>query len=286
MMKQQAKATSAAAPKTPNCNFCKGAGEPESVYTAHWQFSKPVDGKLICPKLLAYTCKKCNMNGHIEKRCLLPAPKKAERTTKFCRHCSNAGYTCNDHNQFDVAGFVICQRLLDTVCRKCSQRGHTQKYCDQVVAETVTTTPIKQQTTAAVKAPNAPKKPITNPYAALLKTEDISSDDEADLRQVKVADLRQVKVADLRQVKVADLRQVKVADRQFKVADPRQVKVAEDLKLGDMSRFPMLSQTATTTVVASNLQWPKLPTTVPVIVDADAQSEFSKRINENGSWFD
>jgi len=260
-MKQQAKATSAAAPKTPNCNFCKGAGEPESVYTAHWQFSKPVDGKLICPKLLAYTCKKCNMNGHIEKRCLLPAPKKAERTTKFCRHCSNTGYTCNDHNQFDVAGFVICQRLLDTVCRKCSQRGHTQKYCDKVVAETITTTPIKQQTSAAVKAPNAPKKPIANPYAidnpysALLKTEDISSDDEADLRQVKVA-------------------------------DPRQVKVAEDLKLGDMSRFPMLSQTATTTVVTSNLQWPKLPATVPVIVDADAQSEFSKRINENGSWFD
>jgi hypothetical protein len=53
----------------PSCAFCKGAGESKEVYTAHWQFSKPVDGKLICPLLLAYKCKKCNCAGHVEKRC-------------------------------------------------------------------------------------------------------------------------------------------------------------------------------------------------------------------------
>lgn len=55
----------------PSCAFCKGAGEPKEVYTSHWQFSKPVDGKLICPLLLAYKCKKCNCTGHVEKRCPL-----------------------------------------------------------------------------------------------------------------------------------------------------------------------------------------------------------------------
>ena len=54
---------------TPSCKFCEGAGEPKAVYTSHWQFNKPKDGVLTCPKLLAYMCKNCNKHGHNEKHC-------------------------------------------------------------------------------------------------------------------------------------------------------------------------------------------------------------------------
>jgi hypothetical protein len=138
---------------TPLCKFCQGAGESKEVYTSHWQFNKPKDGVLTCPKLLAYNCKKCNKAGHNEKHCTSTKQVKAietvktcapvntcapvktcapikENETKFCRFCYNANeqaYT--GHYQFEKDGTITCPLLLDIECQLCGMKGHTKKYC-------------------------------------------------------------------------------------------------------------------------------------------------------------
>jgi len=120
MMKQQTNKSS--------CKFCEGAGESKEVYTSHWQFSKPVDGVLTCPKLLKYKCKNCDAYGHIEKRC--PSPRKQNKDNKFCRFCYNAKKSeFMEHNQFDADGFVQCPALLAIECQECGDKGHTKRYC-------------------------------------------------------------------------------------------------------------------------------------------------------------
>ena len=150
--------------QTPCCAFCKGAGEPKEVFTSHWQFSKPVDGKLICPKLLKNKCKLCNETGHIEKRCPFPKKKQELVQQMFCRFCYNAEkpeYT--EHNQFDKDGFVICPALIAIECQLCGKKGHTKKYCNVAAV-----TPKKAE--KIITVPGAPKKP-TNKFAALLVEE-------------------------------------------------------------------------------------------------------------------
>ena len=173
MMKQQAKASSAAAPKTPNCNFCKGAGEPESVYTAHWQFSKPVDGVLTCPVLLAYKCRLCNLNGHIEKRCPNPAKSVQKPRELFCRFCLNAKKPdYQSHNQFDKNGSVQCPVLLAIECQLCGGKGHTKTHC---LSSTTTPTTTKPTTTNPTTTKPTTTKPTTvkkNTYSVLTVIEE------------------------------------------------------------------------------------------------------------------
>lgn len=115
---------------TPRCAFCEGAGEKK---IDHWQFSKPVDGVLVCPKLLAYKCKLCGCAGHVEKRCTKRNSKPAVTTKPinlFCRFCFNAQKdNYQSHNQFDANKFVQCPVLLEIVCKNCGKQGHTKKYC-------------------------------------------------------------------------------------------------------------------------------------------------------------
>ena len=152
---------------TPTCKFCQGAGESKAMYTSHWQFSKPVDGKLICPKLLGHKCKLCNETGHIEKRCPFPRKKQQQQQeqSKFCRFCCNAGHSeYTEHNQFDKDGFVTCPALINIECQQCGKKGHTKKYC----AVAAVATPKKAE--KIITAPGAPKKPV-NKFAALLVEE-------------------------------------------------------------------------------------------------------------------
>ena len=153
------------------CKFCEGAGEPKEVYTSHWQFSKPVDGVLTCPKLLNYKCKLCNCFGHIEKRCLVPKPKKdkQEYVDKFCRFCFNAKNPAFlSHNQFNKDGLIQCTTLLEIECQTCGEKGHTKRYCKKT--ETLLT-PVKCMNKAV---PGAPQKPA-NKFACLLVEEEVDT---------------------------------------------------------------------------------------------------------------
>jgi hypothetical protein len=56
--------------KKPYCKVCHDAGKSEEVYTSHYVRSDPgPNGKVICPTLLASTCKYCSKQGHTASRC-------------------------------------------------------------------------------------------------------------------------------------------------------------------------------------------------------------------------
>ena len=121
---------------TKMCKFCKGAGEPVSVYTSHWQFSKPVNGSLTCPKLLNYKCQNCSMTGHVENRCKLPRAffKKSSETNspkkQFCGFCKHgAGTDWESHATYNDSGDIVCPVLIATECKQCGDFGHTRKNC-------------------------------------------------------------------------------------------------------------------------------------------------------------
>jgi hypothetical protein len=170
---------------TPNCAFCKGAGEPIQVYTSHWQFSKPVDGKLTCPKLLKHCCKNCNTNGHIEKRCPFPKAKATAtdmKTSLYCKFCHNAGKVdYATHNQFDNKGFVQCEVLLNIECQLCGENGHTKRYCPTPSSHQASSTDTKKQ--PLQKAPLCIKRVNADNKFSVLQVF-LSDEDEEELKPV------------------------------------------------------------------------------------------------------
>jgi hypothetical protein len=146
------KRTKGNAAVTPSCAFCAGIGKP---YAPHWQFSKPVEGVLTCPVLLAYTCRLCNGKGHIEKRCTTKRVEKRSANQPrelFCRFCCNAKKPdYQSHNQYDKDGFIQCPVLLAIECQLCGMKGHTKSYCTSVVVTTpVVTAPVPKNSTNIV----------------------------------------------------------------------------------------------------------------------------------------
>jgi hypothetical protein len=51
---------------------------------------------------------------------------------KFCIFCKKAGFQCDDHfmrkNGYDD-GEIVCEKILNSVCTICYQKGHTKSYC-------------------------------------------------------------------------------------------------------------------------------------------------------------
>jgi hypothetical protein len=51
---------------------------------------------------------------------------------KFCIFCKKAGFKCDDHfmrkNGYDD-GEIVCEKILNSVCTICCQKGHTKSYC-------------------------------------------------------------------------------------------------------------------------------------------------------------
>jgi regulator of extracellular matrix RemA (YlzA/DUF370 family) len=60
-----------------------------------------------------------------------------------CRVCYDAGRSereYNNHRVKDRNGKTVCPILVNTECRKCKKKGHTIKYCLQVIAKPVQST--------------------------------------------------------------------------------------------------------------------------------------------------
>lgn len=256
MSKQQSKVA------TPSCKFCQGAGESKEVYTSHWQFSKPVDGKLTCPKLLNHKCKLCNETGHIEKRCPFPKKKQErEQKSQFCRFCYNAH--CEnylDHNQFDKDGFVICPNLSVIECQLCGAKGHTKRYCIQDPNYIGNVTPKKTEKPQIV--PGAPKKQ-KNTFAVL------SIDDEEVTIEVIAG---------------------KAVCRLMATPPPAQEVVVDVLQAQNIEKFPHLRQAKTPTATSTMLTgWAKMaamPAKKPAQVIAPVVVESVARLAEYDGWTD
>jgi hypothetical protein len=62
------------------CKVCQDAGKSESEYTSHFVRASPdPDSEVVCPTLLALTCRYCRKDGHTKKYCPVLASKNARR---------------------------------------------------------------------------------------------------------------------------------------------------------------------------------------------------------------
>jgi hypothetical protein len=65
-----------------------------------------------------------------------------------CRVCYDAGKSereYNNHRVKDRNGKVTCPTLMHTECRNCKKKGHTIKYCLQVIQKPVAPQPVIQK---------------------------------------------------------------------------------------------------------------------------------------------
>jgi hypothetical protein len=66
--------------------------------------------------------------------------KKSTQQRIECRVCYDAGRSereYNNHRVKDRNGKTVCPILMNTECRNCKKKGHTIKYCLQVIAKPV-----------------------------------------------------------------------------------------------------------------------------------------------------
>lgn len=67
----------------PFCKVCYDSGKPESVFNNHFvRETRDVNSRVVCPTLLALTCRCCGVRGHTVSKCkkaaaLQNAPEKA-----------------------------------------------------------------------------------------------------------------------------------------------------------------------------------------------------------------
>jgi hypothetical protein len=60
------------------CKVCHDAGKPESEYTTHFVRASPeASSDVVCPTLLALTCRYCRKQGHTKKYCTVLNEKDA-----------------------------------------------------------------------------------------------------------------------------------------------------------------------------------------------------------------
>ena len=71
----------------PFCKVCYDTGKPESVYNSHFvRETRDLNSPVVCPTLLALSCRFCGANGHTVSKCkkalMAPTKNPAESTKK------------------------------------------------------------------------------------------------------------------------------------------------------------------------------------------------------------
>lgn len=93
----------------------------------------------------------------------------AARRVPCCMFCYNIQQNDpsvrTDHWLKDKQGNVLCERLKNTVCRKCNKKGHTVKQCTVREKKHTTVAPTHDTTTP-------PPVKTSNPFDALAETEE------------------------------------------------------------------------------------------------------------------
>ena len=143
--------------KAPFCPVCRDAGLPAEDYTSHHIWSDESRNTVICPTLLAHTCEKCGLKGHMPRYCNItirkqpnththnpapiplppyipkqtPTPTPEPEKPKHCKVCYQAGFGPELYSTHftKVDGEILCPTILNNPCHRCGQLGHTPKYC-------------------------------------------------------------------------------------------------------------------------------------------------------------
>ena len=84
---------------TPFCKVCKDSGKIESEYISHWV--KDLNGKVVCPTLLALVCHVCGKNGHTKTYCSMYINQQKYQA-KEARRIAYEAKQNEKHNQPDI----------------------------------------------------------------------------------------------------------------------------------------------------------------------------------------
>jgi len=120
------------------------------------------------------------------------APKTSSTIKKFCKVCHDAGKTETEYTSHfiretrDLSSKVICPTLLSLLCRYCSRKGHTVKYCKFLEKDKIAEARQSQS-----KVSNKPKseekyKQSNNMFSNLESDSEDEEEQEEDVKEVEV----------------------------------------------------------------------------------------------------
>jgi hypothetical protein len=117
---------------------------------------------------------------------------KTSAVKKFCKVCHDAGKTETEYTSHfiretrDPSSKVICPTLLSLLCRYCSRKGHTVKYCKFLEKDK-----IAEDRQMQSKVSNKPKseekyKQSNNMFSNLESDSENEEEQEEDVKEVEV----------------------------------------------------------------------------------------------------
>lgn len=120
------------------------------------------------------------------------APKTSSALKKFCKVCHDAGKTETEYTSHfiretrDPLSKVVCPTLLSLLCRYCSRKGHTVKYCKFLEKDKIAEA--RQNQVQVSKKPKSEEKykQSNNMFSNL----ESDSEDEQEVDEVKEVEVR------------------------------------------------------------------------------------------------
>lgn len=113
------------------CKVCHDAGKPEQEYTSHFVRERPdPHSKVVCPTLLAQTCRYCSMTGHTIAYCKT-LKKHHQREYYF----ASAAILANNKDNKDT-GAPLNNRF-ECLAKKAKTEKKVERTVEKVKKETV-----------------------------------------------------------------------------------------------------------------------------------------------------
>ncbi len=101
-----------------------------------YQLTRSADGRLEMTEVKSNpgsSCSEQSNDDFFQLRTLSPPKKKFEKLDKFCLFCKKAGFKYDDHfmkKDGSNTGEIVCERIKNSTCTTCGQKGHTKSYCE------------------------------------------------------------------------------------------------------------------------------------------------------------
>ncbi len=101
-----------------------------------YQLTRSADGRLEMTEVKSNSGSSCSdesSDDFFQLRTSSPPKKKFEKLDKFCLFCKKAGFKYDDHFMKKDGlntGEIVCERIKNSTCTTCGQKGHTKSYCE------------------------------------------------------------------------------------------------------------------------------------------------------------
>lgn len=94
--------------------------------TQRYELVKTAEGRMVMVEV------KKNKKYHENDDIFSFKNSEKKKYQMFCIFCKKAGFKCDDHfmrKNGNDDGEIVCEKILNSVCTVCYQKGHTKSYC-------------------------------------------------------------------------------------------------------------------------------------------------------------